>query len=149
MLPSFRDRSYSSSASSSNRRLLLAAGRRHKNRLRHLHLPFNEIPPAVGTVIKRSQNRFALTGFVKLALRRRAAAGGAIAPNAVGAAPIADVVKNMQPSNVEDAVIKYARELSGAVPPEDIDLAIPRQNALAQKTINDARRNALSWARPR
>jgi C1A family cysteine protease len=99
----------------------------------------DEIPPAVGAVIKRSQNRFALTGFVKLALRRRAAAGGAIAPNAVGAALIADVVKNMQPSDVEDAVIKYARELSGAVPPEDIDLAIPRQNALAQKTINDAR----------
>ncbi len=97
--------------------------------------PNEEIPRAVGAVIDRSQNRFAFTDFVKLALRRRAVATRNIAPNAVGAAPIADVTRNMQPADVEDAVISFARELSGAVPPEDIELAVPRQNAIAQKTI--------------
>jgi C1A family cysteine protease len=111
-----------------------------------------KVPPTVNTVIQKSGDRFALTGFVKQSLRNRAAGGqptrtrgglpGANPP--APPAPIADIVKNMQPADVEDAVIKYARKLSGSIAPPNVDLFIARQNALAQKTIKDARTQAAA-----
>jgi C1A family cysteine protease len=98
----------------------------------------NDIPPSVRAVVTKSDNRFALTDFVKRALIRRTQPPGirAIAPGAVGAAPLAEAVKDLTPGDVEDAVISLAHELSGAVPPPNLDLEIQKQNALAQQIID-------------
>jgi C1A family cysteine protease len=96
----------------------------------------DEIPPVVKAVVAQSGSRIAFTNFVELALRRRGKLNGVV--DAVGAAPLNDVVKNMAPSDVEDAVITLAHELSGTVAPPNLNLEIQRQNSLARQVVGAA-----------
>ncbi len=93
----------------------------------------DEIPSPVHVIIKKSGNRFAYTGFVQRALRRHLTATRGIGPRNVGAAPALEAVKTMQPAEVEDAVIRYAHALSGAIPPDDA-AAQPRSSPAAGTT---------------